>query len=540
MNPLGKAIAATVLAGTQLVSAGYAQDAIDDVIPHLPPQLQVVENTPVPLRAPRKTVYLPGEELPAAAFTRTLPNGHIEVLYAPSSAKHIAYHASVCPNLIMEGRRGTGKSHTMRWDMHMRAMAYPGFKYLILRRTMPELRKSHLLFIATDMEKLGGIALGVRSGNTECRYPNGSIGLFGHCETEADVEKYLSAQFDAIVFDEITTFEWDMVTRISTSCRVLEGSGLIAIVRGGTNPLGVSAEDVYRYFVGKDVTPEEDSEYSPLDWGNIHIEKADNDHIDYKQYDKRFAGLPKAYQDAWRDGMWGVDGAYFSIEDRHLLKTMPVISGSDGRPPAPMLRWPWLHIYRVLDFGWHDPTGCVWIAGLPNGRAVPFMEQSWLRTTAQQVAHDILAASEGMKVITTFADPTMWDGEKEMGHCLAFEFEDLRMPLTKGKNDRTACGFAIQEYLNTVLADGAPKLQMLETQTPTLVRTLRSMRVDKKKPGRIADHKADHMPIALGYFCMSGVAPTRIPNQVTARPWMVPKAGNRRILGSAHVRTRHR
>jgi phage terminase large subunit len=488
----------------------------------------------------RKLIYRPDEELPENAFTRIIPDGKqkgmVEVLYTPASQSHLRYHQSTVPNLIMEGRRGTGKSHTMRWDFHMRAMSYPGFKYLILRRTMPELRKSHLLVLPTDMEKLGGRALGVRSGNTEAHYDlNGSIGLFGHCETEQDVEKYLSAQFDAIAFDEITTFPWDMITRIRTSCRVLDDSGLIGITRGGTNPIGVSADDVYSYFIGHDVPVEQDPKYDPTDYASIHIVRDDNPYLDFEQYDKQFSSLPKAYRDAWLDGTWGVEGAYFTLEPAHLLKEMPYLK-VDGTPAQSALRWPWIHIYRMLDYGWHDPTVCVWVAVLPNGREIPFMEESWLRTPAQTVAKDIKRLSESMKVITTIADPTLWNGEKEMDHCMAHVFEECGVPLTKGKNDRVAAGFAIQEHLNTNLADGEPKLQILETACPTLVKTLRAMRVDKKNPGRIADHKADHMPICLGYFCMANVGPTRIPNASTERPWMVSKQGPARVLGAYNVR----
>jgi hypothetical protein len=35
-------------------------------------------------------------------------------------------------------------------------MACPGLDYLIVRRTMPELRKSHLKFIEAEMRRLGG------------------------------------------------------------------------------------------------------------------------------------------------------------------------------------------------------------------------------------------------------------------------------------------------------------------------------------------------------------------------------------------------
>lgn len=489
----------------------------------------------------RKTMFAANELelLPRDSFCVSRPKGAVEVLYRPSSAKHKLYHESTLPKMIMEGRRGTGKSHTMRWDFHIRAMGYAGFKYLMLRRTMPELRKSHLQFVETDMDKMGGRALGVRSGNVEMHYPNGSRGLFGHCETEADVLKYLSAQFDAICFDEITTFDWDMVTRISTSCRVIEGSGLIAIIRGGTNPIGISADEVHHYFIAKDITREEDAKYDPADWGSLHIERTDSAHIDYDQYDKQFVGLSKAYQDAWLDGKWGVEGAYFDIDpSRHLLNRMPDIQGSEGMPPRMALFWPWLNIYCVFDYGFHDPAVCVWIAVMPNGRYIPFKEMSWVRKTAQQIIPELIAASEGMKVITTIADPTLWDGEKEMGTCMAHLFENAGINMTKGVNDRTAAGFAIQELLNTNLPDGEPTLQIMEKECSTLVKTLGSMRIDKKHPGRIADSKVDHMPIALGYLAQARPPATRIPAIVHERPWMGSTDGQRKVLGAGNVRRR--
>ncbi len=464
------------------------------------------------------------------AIVLTNADGSEEVLYKPQP-KQALYHASSLPNLIMEGRRGTGKSLAIRWDFHMRALAHPGFTYLILRRTTPELRKSHLLFIGREMEKLGGTFLKTTS---EAHYANGSVGVFGNCETDEDVNKYLSAQFAGIAFDEITTFPFDMITRISSSCRVEKGSGLLAVIRGGTNPLGVSADDVYRYFIGKDVTPEEDPEYVAEEWGSIRLTRDDNAYIDHAQYDRRLAGLPEAYRKAWLEGEWGVEGAYFAIEPKHTITEMPVISTLEGARPAD--RWPWMHVYRLLDFGWHDPTVCVWVLVLPDGREIAFKEMSWIRTPVQTVARDILKASAGMRVVTTIADPTLWAGEKEMGHSIADEFESGDVPLTRGKNDRTAAGFAIQEHLNSVLDDGLPKLQIYEPGCPTLVKALRAMRVDKKAPGRISDHRMDHMPICLGYFCMAGVGPTHPPAHAAVHTWMQPKRSIR-VLGSGGVRS---
>jgi hypothetical protein len=474
------------------------------------------------------------------------PNG--KVLYA-AWPKQLWLHECTTPKALLEGERGTGKSHSLRWDCHLPAMAFAGYKYLILRRTMPELRKSHLKSIGAEMRALGGRALGINAGSPEAHYPNGSVGIFGHCETEADIEKYLSAEFHKIVFDEIVTFDWDMVTRISTSCRVPEGSGLIAMVRGGTNPMGTSADEVYRHFIGRDITFEEDEEYDPADWTSLHMTMDDNPSLDKVQYLKQFAGVPDAYKKAWLRGEWGVEGAYFTVNPENLVTEPEVIDawatgggykrGDDMQPFTRLLHW--VHVYRLFDYGWHDPSVCLWVAVLPSGREIVFREHTWNECTIQQIAKEMKALSDGMRVVTTICDETLGKGEKEMGHCLADEMELMGIGCTKGVNDRTAGPRAVQLGLSTLLEDGRPKTQILvdevnQTGCTMLVKTLRAMRVDKKRPGRMADHKMDHMPVCLGYFRQAGVGPSHAPVQETRYGHLLHAMRRDRVLGQDGVR----
>jgi hypothetical protein len=175
---------------------------------------------------------------------------------------------------------------------------------------------------------------------------------------------------------------------------------------------------------------------------------------------------------------------------------------------------------------------------LPNGRYMPFQEASWVHKTAQEIIPEIERLSEGMNILGTIADPTLWKGEKEMGHCMAHIFEDAGIMLTAGINDRTANGFATQELLSSNLSDGEPAMIIYEPGCPTLVKTLRSMRIDKKHPGRIADSKVDHMPIALGYLSMAAPPPSRIPKSTRERPWMKAEQGKAYVMGSNNVRRR--
>lgn len=482
--------------------------------------------------------------------------------YVPT-AKGLDFHESQSVNLLIEGSRGTGKSMILRNDAHMRALAYPGYTYLIVRRTMPELKKSHLRFIDAEMRKLGGY---FHKTDAIAYYPNGSQGFYGQCETEDDMLKLLSSEYCAIYFDEISTFTWTMITKIASCVRVPEGSGLLAIVRGGTNPIGVGAAEVRRYFITKDVELTEDPEYDPDEYESIHTTLDDNPYIDKEQYIRRLSSLPEHVRRAWLDGEWVIEGAYF-----HDFKPIKIIKSEDlaslgrfrvGQPVAwhvtdayPVITnkarevhdwlqqggswFDWVQIYRTLDWGFSpDPAVCLWIAVLPNGRSFVFKEKHWNATPAHLVARDMIDMSQGMRIVETFCDPTLFAGsEASDHHSMGDIIEDNGVPLTEGINDRAALGYAIHEYLNTMLDDGQPKLQIYTFGCQKLIKTLPEQRIHKTHPERIADSANDHWTIALGYYCMGRTGTSREYGVPEKPRWMRPKVGTRgRRLGAESVR----
>jgi hypothetical protein len=454
--------------------------------------------------------------------------------------KQLEFHQCQAPNCILEGSRGTGKSVAIRNDAHMRALAVPGLAYLIIRRTMPELRKTHIRFIQAEMRKLGGFY-----NKTEgiAYYPNGSVGHFAHCEGEEDVMKLLSSEYGVIYLDEITTFSQDQITKIATCARVPEGCGLIALIRGGTNPIGIGADYVRTYYITKDVDPLEDPDYHPDDYVAIHTILSDNPHIDANQYRKRFSGLPEHVRRAWLDAEWALEGAYFA-------DFRPTVAGPNGDP----IEWhvisklprveseilsdvKWLRIYRTVDWGYFpDPACCLWIVILPNGREIVFDEETWFKTIAKDVATEIKEQSDGQRIAETFCDPTMFDGSEATGHSVGDIFEMNGVPLTQSKNSRSAVGFAIHEHLNTLLEDGFPKMVFYK-KCKMLIKTLPTLRMDKHDTKKIADGN-DHWTIALGYYCMTHTGASMAPNRAVTPKWMVPKPSKKAVLGRYNVRNR--
>lgn len=266
----------------------------------------------------------------ADSLVVTLPDGSPYVLYEPTSAKHVAFHKSHKKNLLAYGNRGGGKSTLLRFDAHMRALSVPNVNLILVRRTFPELMKSHLIYVGQEMKLLGG-----DYNKTEhiAYYPNNSKLFFSHVSSESDALNLLSAEFLAAYFDELSTIPWDFFMKLCASVRVRKETGLLAVVRAATNPLGPSAAELFSYFVNRDVDPETDPDYDPTEYGAIKIQMEDNTHIDQEQYKKRFAGMPAYLKKAWLEGEFAMENQLFDFRPTkdgkpyHVIKDLPMIGG---------------------------------------------------------------------------------------------------------------------------------------------------------------------------------------------------------------------
>jgi hypothetical protein len=426
----------------------------------------------------------------------------------------VLFHASTAPNVLALGTRGTGKSLMLRREAEMRCMMIPNFRALILRRTMPELRLSHLNDIAVEMEALGGEYL---STTSTAKFPNGSTLVFRHCETEADILNFLSSQYGFIGFDELSTFSLDQFLKISAAARAPVGAGYKAVVRAGSNPLGPGAEWMYNWFVDKTVDMEEYPDYNPNDFEMQFSTLDDNPSLDAVEYKGRLRNLPDHVRRAWLLGERVIEGMYFSDFHKtdqeggpwHVIDTMPTLDG------VSIAKLEWVNIYRAIDWGYNpDPAICLWIAVLPNKRAIVFKERKWIRTTAPDVAKDIVRESEGMRIVESFCDPVMLIKEGNT-YSIGDLFEINGVPITASQNDRILSGYAIHQHLNTLI-DEKPQLQILKGAgsygCTDLIRTIPQMRTDKLDPAKIANGN-DHWVMALSYFCMGGAPPSRNPTK---------------------------
>lgn len=457
-------------------------------------------------------------------------DGQQVCLYQPSALQQ-KFHESEAPNCLMEGSRGGGKSHAMRFDAYMRCLSRPNFSAALIRRQMPELEKSHLKFVARECLKMGGdeVARWLRA-KSRVEFHNGSILQFGHAEDDRAVEKYLSSDWGAIYFDELVTFTQREFLLISGCARTTTDVDYMAIVRGGTNPVGRGAGWVKRYFLTKNPSVEEAPDYLPDEWEAIHMDMddlVDEDGkaiINISDYEKRINALPtEALRRAYRHGEWVNEGAAFeewreTKDGRpwHVIEELPRINGKS------ILDLPWIEIVRSIDWGYSEagnPGLCKWYACLPDGTAIAFREYYFKKTLPADAAAEIKRRSEGLKVKYSVADPAMF--REHTGETIAETFARNGVPLIEGDNERVQGWIRYHAWLCETVNDGVtgerPRLQHYRSPIDPLscrgsARTIPEMVVDPKDPADIETRGVEDESVDCDrYFVMSRPAPSREP-----------------------------
>jgi PBSX family phage terminase large subunit len=409
----------------------------------------------------------------------------------------------------MEGGRGSGKSKAIRYDAYSRCLAVPRFRALIVRRSMPELKQSHLVEVPFEIEQLGLAESAWHRTDFVIRFPNGSTLRFGHVEDDATLAKYLSSEYEAIYFDELATFTLRQFQFLCSSLRS-PIKGYRPIARAGTNPIGPGATWVKTWFLDKNPTSAEAPDYDPDDYETVHSTLEDNPYIDREAYAKTLSNLPSdALRRALLHGEWVVEGQFFSEwapvfdgEPWHVIETLPTYRGQ------PIIYASHIEIVRVIDWGYAEagnPGVCLWFACLEDGSAIGFQEYIFRQTLPRDAAEEIKRLSRGLRVRYTVADTAMW--QEHEGPSIAEHFELAGVPLIEADKNRIAGWIEVHNWLRTIIETGVsryPRLRFLREGCPHTIRTIPQMVVNPRNPADmettgVEDDCADD----VRYFVMS-------------------------------------
>ncbi len=397
--------------------------------------------------------------------------------------------------VLFGGAAGGGKSYGQLADAFLFALKYPRSKQLILRRTLPELEKS---LIRTALEMYPREVFTYKASKHEGVFKNGSVIDFGYCDTENDVYRYQSAEYDVIRFDELTHFTEQMYVYLIS--RVRGANTYPKQIKSSTNPGGIGHTWVKSRFIDIGAPNEEHL-------GRIFIPSRVTDNTFLMKadpgYAERLKRLSKKDREALLYGNWDIfDGQYFTEWNRniHVLKPFEL--------PRSWRR------YFVMDYGL-DMLAGYWIAVDIYGRAYVYREVYQSGLIISEAARKIREMT-CEKIYAYIAPPDLWNRRQDTGKSAAQIFAENGVPLTAAKNERVQGWYNLKEWLSPFRDETGKMCAPLRifSNCTNLIRTLPSVAVDSKNPNDVAHtpHELTHAPDAIRYF-------------VAGRP--VPAAGKR-------------
>lgn len=397
---------------------------------------------------------------------------------------------STAREVLYGGAAGGGKSYGQLIDALLFALRYPRSKQLILRRTYPELEKS-LIRVSLSLYPRG-----IYSYNKSMHFGsfiNGSLIDFGYCDSETDVYKYQSAEYDIIRFDELTHFTEQMYLYLIS--RLRGANDYPKQVKSTTNPGGIGHMWVKARFI----------DFAPPDVvkdGRVFIPAKVTDNRFLMEgdsgYIERLKLLSENDQRALLKGEWDLfEGRFFENFSRetHVVKPFDLSSG--------------YRFYLSLDYGLDmlaayifalDSFGRCYVVdelyeGKDNGH------EGHIVSSAAAAVKRLIA---GRKIERMFAPPDLWNRQKDTGRSIAALFFEHGLHLSQVDNTRRAGWLELKEWLRPQpLEQGGmrPRLLIFENCV-NLIRAMSALCYSKDDSSDAATtpHELTHAPDALRYF----------------------------------------
>lgn len=385
--------------------------------------------------------------------------------------------------VLFGGAAGGGKSYAQLIDAFLFALRYPRSKQLILRRTFPELEKS-LIRVACDIYPR--TVFKYNHSKHVGRFSNGSIIDFAYCDRESDVNKYQSAEYDVIRFDELTHFTEYMYTYLIS--RVRGTNGYPKQIKSSTNPGGIGHSWVKSRFidVGAPNSEHDGKIFIPaMVQDNVFLMDSDPDYV------KRLEKLSEKDKQALLYGNWDIfDGQYFTEWKRDIHVISPFEIPKDWRR------------YFVMDYGL-DMLAGYWIALDTYGRAYVYREIYQSGLIISEAAKRICSLTDE-EIYANIAPPDLWNRRQDTGKSAAEIFAENGVRLVRANNDRVQGWYNLKEWLRPCKDEQGETIAPLRifSNCLNLIRTLPSVAMDGKNPNDVArePHELTHAPDAIRYF----------------------------------------
>jgi len=191
----------------------------------------------------------------------------------------------------------------------------PGYAAIIFRRTFADLALPGALMDRAH-EWLGPTPARWNERDKTWHFPSGATLTFGYLDTARDKFRYQSAEFQAILFDELTQFPQASYRYLFSRLRRLEGVDIPLRMRAASNPGGEGHEWVRQRFM-----------IEGPDKGRVFIpaKLSDNPYLDQAEYEASLSELDPITRRQLLDGDWSAraEGDLFRREWFQIVEEVP-------------------------------------------------------------------------------------------------------------------------------------------------------------------------------------------------------------------------
>jgi hypothetical protein len=410
------------------------------------------------LNTPRPREWRPSHKQEKAI---TVPDSVLEVFYG-GAAGGGKTDAGICLPLVKKC-----KFSSRLWYQH------PKFKGLVLRRTIPEVKKELMRRCSDYYPQTGAKP---NYADHVWKWPWGAELWLSGAEHEEDVRKYDTEQFNYIFFEELTSFTEFMYIFMMSRCRPAD-EDLPSLMFSASNPGNIGHGWVRRRFVepakegGKIIrqfffnkdgsykieeNPDHPNFGKPKYIQRIFIKAlgSDNPHLikNDPDYLIKLEALPEAEKAAKLHGdWWTFSGQVFDSfrskkypdEPENALHVIPPIHIPDW--------WPRV---AAIDWGYKAATVCLWGAISPQGRVYIYREYYVRETDVAIWATETGELSRGENIRCLVMDTNAWDhrGEEK---TIAAQFQEkfnaaygsTTLNVEQASKGRISGKVLVQEYL---------------------------------------------------------------------------------------------
>ena len=418
-------------------------------------------------------------------------------------------------DFLYGGAAKGGKSESLRWEAHRNNLQYPRLRGLLVRSSFPELERTHLTRIGYDLPSNIGH---YNQQKHVFNYFNDSALEFGYGDREEDFKQYLSAEYDFILIDELTTIPFDFSFKLRSRLAASR-KDFIPFWACATNPGDIAHVDVRNYFVKKtNIDPERFSAYNKDEVFFLPATVYDNQILLDRDPDvlKRLKQMSKRDQQKYLFGNWDIfEGQFFDkwFDEVHIIKHKDYLSYEDLKH---------LNIRLGLDYGNVTTLEC--LARDYNGNVVLFDELHLEKATrSDKIAQTVkFLKDRGLENCLITADTNMWIKDAfdvNVSNTPAYEYINAGLRLVqvsksspqKNKNYRIVCNETFKDYLDYEMNDAGivteqPKFKVYH-RCEHFRATFPALITDKKNDEDIAQNQEDHDYDACKYALMSLAIP---------------------------------